>query len=44
MPAKPAVPKVLSQRTARMLLEAHGWVATTEGKHQIKMEKLAIGG
>ena len=39
MAAKPAIPKVLSQQTAQMLLEAHGWTVATGGNHQVKMEK-----
>jgi len=30
---------VVSQRTARALLEAHGWTKTAGGKHVVKMEK-----
>jgi predicted RNA binding protein YcfA (HicA-like mRNA interferase family) len=30
---------LLSQKTARKLLEANGWTCTTGGKHVIKMEK-----
>lgn len=33
------VPKTLSQKTARKLLEANGWTKTEGGKHQVKMEK-----
>lgn len=33
------MPKVLSQRTAKRLLESNGWTATIGGKHQVKMEK-----
>jgi predicted RNA binding protein YcfA (HicA-like mRNA interferase family) len=29
----------LSQKSARKLLEAHGWIATRGGKHVVKMEK-----
>jgi predicted RNA binding protein YcfA (HicA-like mRNA interferase family) len=32
------LPKVLNQRTARRLLEQHGWTMTRGGKH-MKMEK-----
>lgn len=34
-----APPRVLSQRAARVLLEAHGWTRTAGGKHVVKMEK-----
>jgi predicted RNA binding protein YcfA (HicA-like mRNA interferase family) len=34
-----AFPKTLNQRTARKLLEEHGWARTKGGKHVIKMEK-----
>ena len=30
---------LLSQKTARKLLEANGWAYTKGGKHNIKMEK-----
>jgi len=33
------LPKVLSQRVARELLEADGWAETLGGKHNVKMEK-----
>jgi hypothetical protein len=33
-------PKVLNQRSAKKLLEAHGWTETLGGKHVVKMEKL----
>ena len=33
------MPKLLSQRTARKLLEEHGWAKTVGGKHNVKMEK-----
>lgn len=29
----------LNQRTARKLLEDHGWTAEVGGKHQVKMTK-----
>jgi predicted RNA binding protein YcfA (HicA-like mRNA interferase family) len=32
-------PKVLNHNSAKALLEANGWVATTGGKHSTKMEK-----
>jgi len=32
-------PKLLDQRSARRLLEQHGWEMTTGGKHVVKMEK-----
>jgi len=31
--------RLLSQKTARKLLEAHGWRKTAGGKHSVKMEK-----
>jgi len=31
--------KLLDQRTARRLLESHGWEMTRGGKHIVKMEK-----
>lgn len=34
------IPSTLSQRTAKRLLEAHGWIETQGGKHVVKMEKL----
>ena len=30
---------ILSQKTARALLEEHGWTCTRGGKHNVKMEK-----
>ncbi len=33
------LPRVLSQRTARKLLEEHGWTQTIGGKHSVKMTK-----
>jgi predicted RNA binding protein YcfA (HicA-like mRNA interferase family) len=33
------VADLLSQRSARRLLERHGWTMTAGGKHAIKMEK-----
>jgi predicted RNA binding protein YcfA (HicA-like mRNA interferase family) len=33
------LPRVLSQRSARQLLEAHGWTETIGGKHNVKMTK-----
>jgi predicted RNA binding protein YcfA (HicA-like mRNA interferase family) len=33
------LPKLLSQSTARRLLEDHGWVEEQGGKHQVKMVK-----
>ena len=35
----PDLPKTLSQKTAKKLLEANGWAATRGGKHVVKMEK-----
>lgn len=32
-------PKTLNQKSARALLESHGWVKTKGGKHNVKMEK-----
>jgi predicted RNA binding protein YcfA (HicA-like mRNA interferase family) len=34
-----ALPKTISQKTGRSLLEAHGWTKTEGGKHNVKMEK-----
>ncbi len=34
-----ARPRVLSQRKAKKLLEADGWIETRGGKHTVKMEK-----
>jgi predicted RNA binding protein YcfA (HicA-like mRNA interferase family) len=34
--------KLLSQKTARKLLEGHGWCKTTGGKHVVKMEKAGM--
>lgn len=33
------MPRLLSQRTARKLLEERGWAKTVGGKHNVKMEK-----
>jgi predicted RNA binding protein YcfA (HicA-like mRNA interferase family) len=33
------LPRVLSQRTAKALLEQSGWTETLGGKHNVKMEK-----
>jgi hypothetical protein len=33
------LPRVLNQRSARQLLEAHGWTKTIGGKHAVKMTK-----
>jgi predicted RNA binding protein YcfA (HicA-like mRNA interferase family) len=33
------VGKLLNQKSARRLLEQHGWAMTRGGKHVIKMEK-----
>ena len=30
---------LLDQKTARLLLEEHGWLCTRGGKHNVKMEK-----
>ena len=35
----PDLPTTLDQKSARKLLEAHGWTRTKGGKHVIKMEK-----
>lgn len=32
--------KLLSQKTAKKLLEAHDWSKTVGGKHNVKMEKV----
>lgn len=34
--------KLLSQKTARKLLEGHGWSKTVGGKHNVKMEKAGM--
>jgi predicted RNA binding protein YcfA (HicA-like mRNA interferase family) len=34
-----ALPKTISQKTGRALLEKHGWTKTLGGKHNVKMEK-----
>lgn len=36
---KRKIPKVLNQKSAKALLEAHGWTAGVGGKHQVKMTK-----
>lgn len=36
---KRSLPRILSQKTARALLESEGWEMTIGGKHQVKMEK-----
>lgn len=36
---EPKIPKRLSQKSARLLLEQHGWVETLGGKHVVKMMK-----
>ena len=33
------MPKLLDQKSARRLLEQHGWQMTRGGKHVVKMEK-----
>lgn len=33
------MPTLLNQKSARKLLEEHGWICTRGGKHNIKMEK-----
>lgn len=33
------LPKRLSQKTAKKLLQANGWTETLGGKHNVKMEK-----
>jgi predicted RNA binding protein YcfA (HicA-like mRNA interferase family) len=35
-----ALPKTISQKSGRKLLEGHGWAKTQGGKHNIKMEKI----
>jgi predicted RNA binding protein YcfA (HicA-like mRNA interferase family) len=37
--SKGDLPRVLSQRSAKKLLEEHGWTETLGGKHVVKMEK-----
>jgi predicted RNA binding protein YcfA (HicA-like mRNA interferase family) len=37
--SKDRLPRVLSQRSAKKLLEEHGWTETLGGKHVVKMEK-----
>ena len=32
------IPSTLNQRTAKRLLEAHGWTEARGGKHVVKME------
>lgn len=39
MAKRGSIPKMLSQKVARRLLEDHGWVRTIGGKHAVKMEK-----
>jgi predicted RNA binding protein YcfA (HicA-like mRNA interferase family) len=34
-----ALPKTISQKTGRILLERQGWTKTRGGKHNVKMEK-----
>lgn len=34
-----ALPRILDQKSARALLEEHGWEMTIGGKHNVKMEK-----
>jgi len=36
---KPEIPKRLSQKKAKRLLEAHGWTEERGGKHVVKMTK-----
>lgn len=38
--SQPALPRVLSQRSARRLLQEHGWIEERGGKHVVKMTKL----
>lgn len=33
------LPKTLSQKSAKKLLQANGWAETRGGKHVVKMEK-----
>ncbi len=33
------IPKIINQKDAQKLLEAHGWAKTEGGKHNVKMEK-----
>jgi predicted RNA binding protein YcfA (HicA-like mRNA interferase family) len=37
--SQPALPRVLNQRSARRLLEEHGWIKERGGKHVVKMTK-----
>lgn len=39
VPDRPALPRVLSQKSARALLVEHGWVEEQGGKHVVKMVK-----
>lgn len=39
MAREQALPKLLSQKTAKTLLKSEGWVETIGGKHVVKMEK-----
>lgn len=39
MVERSALPKTLSQKTAKALLIANGWAETLGGKHTVKMEK-----
>ncbi len=39
VPKPTDLPKVLSQKSARRLLEQNGWVETLGGNHVVKMEK-----
>ena len=39
MPNPDPIPRVLSQRTAKQLLEDHGWTEERGGKHVVKMTK-----
>lgn len=36
---KRGLPKTMTQRQARSLLEANEWICTQGGKHVVKMEK-----
>jgi hypothetical protein len=37
--SQPALPRVLNQRSARGLLEEHGWTEERGGKHVVKMTR-----
>lgn len=39
MGKNPYINRTMTQKEMKRLLEAHGWEATTGGRHQVKMEK-----